>query len=175
MSPITTILRSKDLYLFRTDADGVRRVSWRAWLLIYLLPGLFLLAAVILAFETLLFQSRAQLVSATVVQVYSREGWTPRAGQTPVYSPVFTYTWRDGTQTRASNGMASENWDFEIGSPHEVWADMRRKGDVRLNLYERLWALPVIIALIGLGTLPFSLYATHLVRRWRRRGLAPPP
>lgn len=159
-------------FLLRTTPDGRRQASWRVWVLIFVLPVLFLAAAALLALESQAFVARAERTTAEVVRVYAWEGWTPWDGATTDYSPVFRYRFSDGTMTEASTGQSSPNWNYEIGSRHEILYLPDRKADVRQDRFEQLWALPVTIGLIGLVCLAPALLAAARVRRWLRGGSA---
>ena len=163
-------LNMTQLFLFRTGPDGKRQASWRVWVLIFLLPGLFLCAAAVIAFETWSFVSNAESTTGEVVHVYAWDGWNPWDGETTDYSPVFRYRFSDGEMTEASTGQSSPNWNLAIGSKHEILFTPDRKGDVKQNSFEQLWALPAIIGLIGLLLLP-SLIAAYFVLRWLKGGI----
>ncbi|GAA6203166.1 DUF3592 domain-containing protein [Aquicoccus sp. SU-CL01552] len=163
-------LNMTQLFLFRTTPDGKRQVSWRVWVLIFLLPVLFLGTAVALAFESYSFVANAKRTTGEVVRVYSWEGWNPWDGETTDYSPVFRYRFSDGEMTEASTGQSSPNWNFEIGSQHDILFLPDRKRDVRQVRFEQLWALPATIGLIGLVLLCPALIAAFFVFRWLKGG-----
>ncbi|MDD9732827.1 DUF3592 domain-containing protein [Mameliella sp. AT18] len=157
-------------FLWRTHPDGRRQVSWRVWLLIFVTPVLFLATAALLAYDSVSFVSRADRTTGEVVRVYEWEDWTPWAGNHTVYGPVFRYEFREGEMTEASLGQSSANWGFEIGSRHEILFNPETRGNVRLPLFEHLWALPLTILCIGLITLVPALFGAWRVRRWLRGG-----
>ena len=156
-------------WLLRTK-DGKREASARMWLLIFILPATFFLAAIWLAFVELSFQSRADVTEGEVMRLYEHESWDPWHGDAIFYSPVFRYRFSDGSYTQASLGEASPEFKFEIGSRHEILFDRTRKTDVKLNDMMFLWRLPLIIALFGLVALLPSLIATWFLLRWLRGG-----
>ena len=159
-------------YLLRTGPDGTRRASWRVWVLIFVTPVLFMLAAVVLTFESLVFLDRAERTTGEVVRVYEWEKWNPWEGTHTSYSPVFRYAFSDTETTEASTGQASSNWGFAVGSRHEILFRPDAKRDVKLDNFETLWALPLTIFAIGLVTLAPALLAASRVRRWLRGGTA---
>jgi len=116
------------------------------WFLIFLLPVAFLCASVYLTFATLMFYANAERTSGEVTRVYEWEDWSPWTGDTTTYGPVFRYRFTDGSLTEASTGQSSPNWNFEIGSSHEILYLPSHKGDVKLDNFETLWALPIVIA-----------------------------
>ncbi|MEM9199565.1 MAG: DUF3592 domain-containing protein [Pseudomonadota bacterium] len=164
-------LNMTQMFFFRTLPDGRREVSWRVWVLIFLLPGGFLGAAALLTMESLQIVSRYQRTTGEVTHVYAWDGWNPVDGATKVYSPRFRYAFRPGEMTEATGGQSSANWNFAIGSRHEILFDPEVKRDVVLPVFERLWALPVIIAAIGTFLLLPALVAAYFVRRWLRNAV----
>lgn len=154
-------------WLLRTR-DGKREASWRMWFLIFLMPLAFFCAAVYLTFVSLVFDARAVTTNGEVVRVYKWEDWTPWDGTTTIYSPVFRYRFSDGEMTEASTGQSSPNWNFEVGSTHEILFLPGRKGDVKLNNFETLWAVPLIILAISAATLIPALLGALLLLRWLR-------
>lgn len=161
-----------DPYLWR-ERDGRREVSWRLWVLIWVAPVLFALAALWLVLEVMLFTAGAEKVEGEVVRVHAFDGWTPTEGRTTLYAPVLRYTWSDGQPTEASAGQSSANWNFPIGSRQAIWARQDRKDDVMLANFEAMWGVAAVIAGIGLVLCLSALWATARLRRWRagaRRG-----
>lgn len=157
-------LNRTQVYLLRTNPDGKRHASWRIWVLIFLLPTLFLGAGLLLAWDTYGFISKAERTTGEVVKVYAWPSSTPGAAKD--YSPIMRYRFSDDDITEASTGQSSPNWNYAIGSKHEILFDPSVKSDVRLNNFEQLWALPVTIGGIGLVLLIPSLLGAFLVWRW---------
>lgn len=120
--------------------------------LVFLFPVLCLLASAAFFAETLWFQAKAKSAEGEVVRVYSRQGENFIERGKTLYSPVFRYVWSDGQPTQASTGQAHST-PFSQGDKHAILFDPSAKGDVRLKTYEQLWALPVTLLLIALGTL----------------------
>lgn len=163
-------LNMTQLYLLRTGPDGKRQASWRVWLLVFLLPILFLGTAAAIAFESYSFVTNATRTTGEVVRVYAWEGWNPWDGATTDYSPVFRYRFSDGEMTEASTGQSSPNWNFALGSRHEILFNPAYKRDVRQDNFEQLWAVPVAIGLIGLVLLFPAVGLAWLVLRWLKGG-----
>ncbi|MDF0602363.1 hypothetical protein P1J78_16615 [Psychromarinibacter sp. C21-152] len=159
-------MRHTQLFFWREHPDGRREVSWRTWVLIWLLPVLFLGAAVLmLAWEG--YRHLATVpAQGEVVRVYAWEGDTIFDRGMANYGPVFRYTWSDGQETEASVGMSHPDWNFEIGSVREIRYFPDRKTNVVLpgavNFYAGL-----IIGGIGLVLLLPALLATWRLRRWQ--------
>ncbi|WP_269582956.1 DUF3592 domain-containing protein [Roseibium sp. Sym1] len=156
-------------WLLRTR-NGKREASWRMWLLIFLLPAGFLCATGYLVFQSLYLDAAATRTTGEVVRIYERQDWTPWDGDTMTYSPVFRYQFSDGSMTEASTGLSSPNWNFPVGSTHEILFFPARKGDVKLDNFETLWAAPLIIAIIALLALIPSAVAALFLLRWLKGG-----
>lgn len=168
MSIRTSATNARQLYFLKTFPDGGRKASWRLWTLIWMVPALCLVFAGLDAVNTLSTVATGEKTMGTVVEVYEWDGWTPFSGKGPVYSPVFEYTWTDGTRTTATNGMSSRAWNFAPGSQHEIWYDPDRKADIMVNRFDRMWRLSLVVGVIGLILLAPALIATRVIRRWLR-------
>lgn len=156
-------------YYFVRERDGRREVSWRVWLLIWLLPGLFGLAAAWLAFDTAVRLARYQPATGEVVRVYDWPDEAPWAGPDDrLYAPVFRYTWSDGAATEASAGLSRRAWNLPLGSRHAILFDPYRKADVMLPGPHN-WIVPGVIAAIALVLVAPAFYVHRRVRRWQRR------
>lgn len=159
------------IWLLRTR-DGKREASRWMWFLIFLLPAGFFCAAILLTCSSLLTIATSERTAGEVVRVYKWEDWNPWDGDTIVYSPVFRYKFTDGSLTEASTGQSSPNWNYDVGSTHEILYVPGRKGDVKLDNFETLWALPLTILGIGLVSLLPSLLGALFLLRWLRGGKA---
>ena len=142
------------LHLLFMHNHALRR--WTLQRLVFLFPVLMLLAAAGFFAETALFQMKAKTAQGEVVRVYTREGENVMDRGKTLYSPVLRYTWSDGKPTSASTGHAHLT-PYKEGEKHTILFDPSQKGDVRLTTFEQLWALPITLALIGLGTLLLAL------------------
>jgi hypothetical protein len=156
-------------YLLRTNPDGSRQISWRVWVLVWVTPVVFGLAAGWLALETLWTQSTMAVTEAEVVHVYAWDSTNPLDEGPKVYSPRYRYIWSDGTPTEATAGVSSSLWNFEIGSRHPIRYNPDRKDDVVL-IGASEWMVARVIAIIGLCVVPLSILASLLLLGWQRRG-----
>jgi hypothetical protein len=143
-----------------TDETGQRRAGWRVPFFIWLVPVLFAVAAVLLAAQTLWRQSVTVPTTGEVVRVYDWDG---------DYGPVYRYTWTDGTETEATAGVSSPNWNFPIGSTHPIRYFPGEKRDVVLEGPHN-WFVAGVIGAIALGLGLISLYAQLRLWRWLRGG-----
>jgi len=166
--------RGGSYYFLHTDEHGVRHVSWRLWVLVWVAPALFTLAALFLAFDTLRVQSGTEVTTGTVVEVYEWDNDAPQIFYPGdrVYGPVFEYQWTDGSRTRASTGASHTGWNFPVGTemPIRYWPD--RKADVTI-VGPMEWYLARTIGLIAAVTFLPALLVTLLLWRWKRRGARP--
>lgn len=156
-------------HLWQTLPDGGRVVSWRLWVLIWVAPVLFLAAAALMFGQQAWRHVTSQPIEAQVVRVYDWPGETVfDRGQTK-FGPVFRYQWTDGTMTEASTGMSHPDFDFPVGSVHEIRYFPDRKGNVVLPGIHN-WMAPSIILGIGAVLLAPALWATARVKRWLDKG-----
>ncbi|QDC09519.1 hypothetical protein FHY55_09795 [Oceanicola sp. D3] len=159
-----------DAFFMRTRYDGVREISGRMWLLVWVTPALFLGAALYFAAQTLIAPLGMVEVEGEVVELREYEGWSPLEGDVTNYAPVFSYTHADGRELRASAGMSHSAWNFPVGSRRTILHDPDVNGDVRIPGPWN-WIVPGALAVLGLGTaLPAALVSLFLLR-WRRRGV----
>ena len=161
------VLRRQYLW---TDGQGGRHVGWRVWLLLWLLPGLFAVATLILGGIAVQQELLWQRGEAYVRQVYAWEGDTPFDRGVMQYSPVLCYVWTDGAETCATPGQRHRDWNFAVGSRHAVLFDPSERGAVRLAGAGQQWLLALAIGAIGLGTALLALYGHVRLRRWQRGG-----
>jgi hypothetical protein len=162
-----------DKYLLRTNADGTRQASWRIWVLVWLLPAVFLGACGYLTIETLYLRSATVETEGEVTHIYRWENDAPQVfypGE-HVYSPRFKYTWTDGNATEATPGRSHPGWNFEIGSRHVIRYDPDEKGDV-IVAGPTEWLVLRYILWFTAGCTVLSLIGHLLVRRWLGKGLA---
>lgn len=152
-------------FLF-AEEGGRRIVSWRVWLFVWIVPALFALSALVMAGEVAWRLSQMERGEGEVSFVYSWPGETLFNRGTMNYAPVFIYR-VDGEEIRASTWMADPDWDFPLGSQHEILYDPRGALDVMLP-GPKNWAVPRVVAMIALGFAIPALLLHGLVRRWQR-------
>ncbi len=156
-------------FFWRTRPDGVREVSWRVWVLIWVAPVLFALAGAGL----LLWEGYRHLASvpteAEVVRVYEWQGEGLFTSETTLYGPVFRYVWSDGATTDATSGLSDPAWNFEIGSRHAIRYFPGAKADVVFPCAHN-WIPGVVVGLLGAGLSLPALWGTGRIRRWLRAG-----
>ena len=158
-----------DKYLWRTLPDGRRQVSWRTWVLVWVIPVCFAGAALLFALITLYQQQAMAVTEGEVVKVYEWDSDNPLDEGPKVYSPVWRYTWTDGTQTEATAGVSSSLWNFPIGTKRQIryWSD-RKDNVVLVDPTE--WLIARVLAVIAACALVPALIGTFLIRRWISRG-----
>jgi len=149
---------------FYTDPEGRRLASWHVYVLLWLLPVIFALATAALFAEAIWKTTATVPTTGEVVRVYDWDG---------NYGPVFRYTWTDGSVTEASTGNSSPDFNFPVGSLHDIRYFADRKADVVL-VGPHNWFVALVIGAITLGVSLFSLYGHARLRRWLRSGARPP-
>ncbi len=175
LSEAEILRRSFKRQYLSVELDGTRHAGWRVWFLIWLTPAAFLIATVLFVMVSLFQMATFTRTEAVVERVYSWEGDTPFDRGVEQYSPVMCYTWTDGTGTCATPGMRHRDWNFEVGSTHEILFNPNRKANVVIPGFSQQWGLQTALAVI---TLVFGLVALYLhsrVRRWLRGGAQPAP
>lgn len=161
-------------FLLRTDPDGTRHISWRVWVLVWVLPVCFLGAALFLALQTLWIRENTIETTGTVVQVYEWDNDAPKIfypGE-KVYSPVYLFTDETGREVRATAGMSHTRWNFPVGTEKTIRFFPGAEGDVVLA-GPMEWALAQVITAIGISLVPLSLLGSIVLIFWRRAGGAP--
>ena len=156
-------------FLFATTEAGERIVSWRVWLLIWLVPVLFAAAALFLAGHAGWRQVSTVPGTGEVVRVYAWEGETVFDRGRTNYAPVFRYEFAPGEMTTASVGMSHPGWNFEIGSKMPIRYNPHRKMNVVLPGPHN-WAVAGVIGAIALITAVPAWWGHRRVRRWQRAG-----
>lgn len=149
--------------------DGQRVVSWRSWVLVWLLPGLFLLAAAALVGEAVYARLATVPARGEVVRVYAWPGETWFDRGVTNYAPVLRYEWSDGSLTEASAGNSHPDWNFPVGSQHDIRYFPGAKTDVVLPGPHN-WFAAAVIGGIGLVLLVPALWLTRRLLRWRAGG-----
>ncbi|MDQ2092645.1 hypothetical protein [Rhodalgimonas zhirmunskyi] len=151
------------------EKDGVRVVSWRVWLFLWLLPGLLALGALAMLAETGWRYAQTVPGEGEVVHVYAWEGETLFDRGRMIYAPVFLYNDGTGRAVRASTYMAAPDWNFPLGSRHAIRFDPRGQLDAMLPGASNFAVPGIIAALALLFALPALLLHVR-VRRWQRGG-----
>ncbi|MEX0281967.1 MAG: hypothetical protein AB3N13_12365 [Arenibacterium sp.] len=148
-------------FLWR-DSNGNRVIGWRLWVLVWVTPVVFALATLWLVVEAFVKTRLYVTGEAEVVRVYA---WDDTNG----VAPLFRYEWSDGLPTEATPGLRHKDWNFPVGSRHEILFNPWWKTDVvvpgPLN-----WFVAKIIALCTIVTGAISGYVTVRLWRWRAEG-----
>ncbi|WP_146136726.1 DUF3592 domain-containing protein [Aliiruegeria haliotis] len=146
-------------------------MSWRLRVLVWVLPGLLAVAGLLM----LAWEGYRHLASTPtegeVVRVYAWQGETVFDRGTTNYGPVFRYMWSDGEMTEATSGSSSPDFDFEIGSRHEIRYFPARKANVVLPGAHNWLPGLVILALAAVTAVPAFLLHVK-VQRWLAGGAA---
>ncbi|MEQ8897451.1 MAG: hypothetical protein RID23_10175 [Roseovarius sp.] len=140
-------------------------VAWTLWgrlarmtlrqrvaVILFAFPVLMLLAAALYGVENAVYVLRSERVTGTVVERYEWPGETIFDRGTVNYEPIFTYE-VDGQPRRASVGSGHASFDIAVGETAAIRAIPSSRGNVRLDTWQGLWFMPVILGTIGLGAL----------------------
>ena len=162
-------MSSSARYFVRTLPDGRRQVSWRVWVLVWVMPVLFLAAALLLTLDAAYKLYATRPAIGEVVRVYSWPGETIFDRGRTNYSPVFRYQWSGNEMTEASSGASHPDWNFAIGSTHEIRYFPSVKTDVVIPGPHN-WFVARVIGAIGLVLLMPAAMVSLALRRWKARG-----
>lgn len=115
-------------FFFRKSASGQTVPTWGTKLLIWIMPVLFLGAGMGWLASSHSWVANARAAEAVVTAVATMD----TAGNDPVYYiPEFEFALEDGSKATAKLGLASPDFNFEIGSKHEILYDPVAGGPVR--------------------------------------------
>lgn len=155
-------------YFFLRVHQGERQISWRVWVLVWLLP-VFMLAGGVVELSLRLWQYKGAVpVTGTVERVYEWDNDIPFSDAPAIYAPVFSYTEPDGRETGASSDMADPSLNFEIGSQHDILVFPGRDRDVIVPGPHNFKAGKVVLALGVALCLP-ALLMSWVLWRWREK------
>lgn len=122
--------------------------TWRAKVLIWTMPIFFIGAGMVWLFTSYLWVANAKETIGTVTKINSQITETADGAQT-LYNPVFYYKWSDGTEISAPLGLASPEFNFEIGSEHTILFDPSQKDNVRFPGFAFNYFGAIVILTIG--------------------------
>lgn len=132
----------------------LRRMTGRQRLaiVIFAFPVLMLAAALLYGLEAAAYVLRSEPVTGTVVHRYEWEGGKVFDRGAINYEPIFTYE-MNGETRRASVGSPHSSFGLEVGAQATIRAIPGSRGNVRLDSWQGLWFMPVMLGLVGLVAL----------------------
>jgi len=137
-----------DGFFFRKTVGDVSVPTWRAKVLVWAMPVVFLAAGVAWLFTSYLWVANATETIGTVTKVNSQTSETPD-GPLTLFNPEFSFIWADGSQSNAPLGLASPDFNFEIGSQHTILFDPTKKDTVRFPGFAFNFFGSIVILTIG--------------------------
>ncbi len=138
-------------FFFRKTVGNTTVPTWRTKLLVWMMPILFLGAGMGWLVSSYLWVANATETTGIVTNVIAQ---TAADSADIFYNPEFSYTWTDGTETKGALGLASPEFNFEIGSEHSILFDPAVKGNVRFSGFSFNYFGPfVIFAISGMFAL----------------------
>jgi len=158
-----------DGFLFRKTVGDVTVPTWRAKLLVWMMPILFLGLGLGWLVSSYMWVSNAKETIGTVTQVYEQGTNTATDGTDVFFNPEFSYAWTDGSQTIGVLGLSSPEFNFEIGSEHAILFDPSQKGNVRFpgfafNYFGAIVIL-AISAMFALISLVLWIWVKNIARK----------
>ncbi|WP_425102127.1 hypothetical protein [Tropicibacter sp. S64] len=160
-------------YFVRTNPDGTRQISWRVWVLVWVLPVCMMGGGVVELLLSDWHVRRGVTVTGTVERVYEWDNDIPKflSDAPKTYSPVFRYTEPGGRETGASSHMSDPSLNLAVGSQHEIIVFPGEDRDAIVpgsHVYAAGW----IVLKLGVMLVLPSLVLSLLLWRWKRRGAA---
>lgn len=154
---------------FRKTVGNITVPTWKTKLLVWMMPVMFLLVALILLFSSFMWVINASETTGTVTEVFEWQADNAVENGLVLYGPVFEYQWSDGSLTTGALGLSSPEYNFEIGSEHSILFDPLIKGNVRLPGFMFNYLLGAIImsvaAMFGLISLVLWLWVKSIARK----------
>ncbi|MCF6272835.1 MAG: DUF3592 domain-containing protein [Rhodobacteraceae bacterium] len=141
-------MKQESGFFFYKTAGGTTAPTWRAKMLIWTMPIVFLGAGLVWLFTSYLWVANATETIGTVTKINPQITETADGPQT-LFNPEFSFTWTDGTQTNAPLGLASPEFDFEIGTELTILFDPSQKDNVRFTGFVFNYFGAIIILTIG--------------------------
>jgi hypothetical protein len=119
------------------------------WMLCALGTG-FLVVAVALAGNTLLFLSITIPATGTVVSNVRVENRDANSGQTTIeFAPEFTVAGADGKTYTVTSATSSNPPEFAEGQAVRVLYNPMNPGTARIDSFLQLWFLPILFGAVG--------------------------
>ncbi|MFW2541908.1 hypothetical protein ACN2XU_04640 [Primorskyibacter sp. 2E107] len=158
-------------YFLHTRGDGTRQISWRVWVLVWVLPVCMIGGGLIELLLQTYHLSQGVRVTGTVERVYEWDNDIPWifSDEPKTYSPVFQYSLPDGREAGASSHMSDPSLDFEVGSAHEIIVFPDQDRDVMVpgpHVHAAGW----IVLYLGFALCVPAVLASLLFWRWKARG-----
>ncbi len=135
-------------FFFRKTVGDTSVPTWRAKVLIWTMPAVFLGAGIIWLISSYLWVANAQETIGTVSKINSQTT-ASTDGPLTLYNPEFLYIWTDGSQIQAALGLASPEFNFDIGSEHSILFDPETKGNVRFPGFAFNYFGAIVLLTIG--------------------------
>ncbi len=155
-------------FLFRRTVGNTTAPTWRAKVLIWTLPSLFMAAGIAWLVSSYLWVANAEETIGMVTKVNSHTTETADGPQT-LFKPEFSYIWTDGAQTTAALGLAAPDFNFEIGSEYTILFDPSRKGKVRFPGFVFNHFGAIVILSIGAMFTLLSLFLWFWIKAIARK------
>jgi len=136
-------------FFFRKTVGDVTVPTWRAKLLVWMMPILFLGAGLSWLILSFIWVSNAEETIGTVTGVSSYGTNTTVDGNDVFFLPEFSYIWTDGTETIGKLAHASSAFNFERGTERTILFDPSIKGNVRFPSFDFNYFEPSLIIAIS--------------------------
>jgi len=132
-------------FFFRRTVGNTTVPTWPLKILVWMMPVIFIGIGFGWFISGYLWVSNAAEAIGTVTKIstHSTEG-----GQA-LYIPEFSYIWTDGSHALGTLGLASPDFNLEIGSQHNILFDPTLKGTLRFPGIAFNYFGAIVILIIG--------------------------
>ena len=144
-----------DSVFTKVGVDGIRRPSTGIKVLLFMLPWMFVVLGLLLAFVSYTYVSNAEQTTATVVSFAELLD-----GQTPVLS----YSYEDNAYATPL-GTVTQVENFPVGSEINILLDPGVPENIRLTGLAYSYGFAALIAVVGLALLMVSQIIWIILRR----------
>jgi len=154
-----------DGFFFRRTVGNVTVPTFNMKMLVWMMPMIFIGTGLMWFISGYLWVSSAAEAIGTVTKIST---FVTESGQT-LFNPEFSYTWTDGSQTVGALGLASPDFNLEIGSQHNILYDPTVKATVRFPgvVFNYFGAIVILVlgAMFTLISLALWLWVKAIARK----------
>ncbi len=138
-------MTSPNGFFFRRTVGNTTVPTLNLKMLVWIMPIIFLGTGIVWLISGYLWVSNATEAIGTVTKIST---FVTESEQT-LFIPEFSYTWTDGSQTLGALGLASPDFNLEIGSQHNILFDPEVKRTVRFPGIAFNYFGAIVILIIG--------------------------
>ena len=157
---------------FVKTVTGATKPSWFARLLVWTLPVMFAGIASMALLQSFIWLQSAEEVVGTVVRV-DAENLAPAGEPERIYyGPVFSFEAADGTLAETQLALFGPDFNYEIGSIHQIMVDPTLETNARLPGFAFNYFVGIIAMMVATGFLVLSTLLWLWIRSIGRKQAA---